>query len=62
MQMWQNSLLVIAQLEQDLKNLQFQTAPQTMSFELELKKRQEEFARVEANLLKELSILKIEAR
>ena len=45
MQMWQNSLLVIAQLEQDLKSLQFQTAPQTMSFELELKKRQEEFAR-----------------
>jgi hypothetical protein len=62
MQMWQNSLLIISQLEQDLKNIQFKTAPQSMSFDLELKKRQEEFARNEANLLKELSILKIEAR
>ena len=42
------------------KNLQFHTAPQTMSFELELKKRQEEFARTEAAYYKEISVLKIE--
>jgi len=42
------------------QNLQFQTAPQTMSFELELKKRQEEFSRVEAGLIKEMSILRAE--
>jgi len=31
-----------------------------MSFELELKKRQEEFSRVEAGLIKEISILRAE--
>ena len=31
-----------------------------MSFELELKKRQEEFARTEAAYYKEISVLKIE--
>ena len=44
------------------KNLQFKTAPQTMSFELELKQRQEEFSRNEATLMKEISILKLENR
>lgn len=58
MDMWQNSLSVISNLEAELKNLQFQTAPQTMSFEIELKRRQEEFARSEAAYYKEISILK----
>ena len=81
--MWQNSLLIITKLEQDLKvkaflfysfvyldkcsqlnvqNLQFATAPQTMSFELELRKRQEEFSAIETKLLKELSLVKVESR
>lgn len=33
-----------------------------MSFELELKQRQEEFARNEATLVKEISVLKMENR
>ena len=33
-----------------------------MSFELELKKRQEEFGRIEASYLKEISILRAEAK
>ena len=58
MDMWQNSLSIISNLEAELKQLQFQTAPQTMSFEMELKRKQEEFARSEAAYYKEISILK----
>ncbi len=58
MDMWQNSLSIISNLEAELKQLQFQTAPQTMSFEMELKRKQQEFARSEAAYYKEISILK----
>ncbi|CAF0730140.1 unnamed protein product [Brachionus calyciflorus] len=60
MKMWHNSLTIISQLEQDLKTYQLQAAPQTMSFELELQKRQEEFARLQANQLREIAMLKAE--
>lgn len=43
-----------------LKNLQFKTAPQTMSFEIELNKKTEDFARSEAAYYKEISILKLD--
>ncbi len=59
-EMWQNSLSIISQLESELKNLRFQTAPQTMSFEIELKKKEEEIARLEANYIKEISVLKLD--
>ena len=62
MQMWQSSLAIIAQLEQELKTLQYRTAPQTMSFDLEMKQKQEEFARMETHLLKEVAIYKAELR
>ncbi len=59
-EMWQGSLNIISQLENELKSLRFQTAPQTMSFEIELKKKEEEFARAEANFYKEISVLKLD--
>jgi phage protein U len=61
-EMWQNSLLIITKLEQELKRLQFETQPQTMSFDLKLKRQQEEMKEREERLYKEISNLKIEIR